>query len=112
MLEMDHTAEMDHTRSLFLAVKFCGSCHNWATSGTSSRPQLAGREVAFYTKRQHNLGNSFTVIVATAESCRSRGEALHQWLYFRKLVIYNWGSGKVLGHFARIRPSVSSLQPP
>ena len=66
---MDHTEELDHTVELHHAACFyCGSCHELDIDGASSRPQLAGREVAFYTNRHFNFEHT-----VSQSSCHREG---------------------------------------
>jgi hypothetical protein len=47
---MDHTSAMNYTGEFFQTSRLhCGSYHELEIDGASSRPQLAGREVAFYS---------------------------------------------------------------
>ena len=85
---MDHTGEMDHTVELHHAARFhCGSYHELDIDGASSRPQLAGREVAFYTNRHYNLERSVSSKqLPPRRVVDHEGTFLHQWFYFQQLV--------------------------
>ena len=87
-----------------------GSYHELDIDGASSRPQLAGREVAFYTIGV--IPSSTQIIQSSGHRGVlqiTRGCNTPMVILFYKLVIYTWGSLKFLGRFAGLRPSVSSL---
>ena len=112
-LAMDHTEELDHTVELHHAASFyCGSCHKLDIDGASSRPQLAGREVAFYTNRHFNFEHTVSQSSCHREELQITRGPFTPVVVLCKMVIFTWGSGRVLGRFARIRPLVSSHSAP